>query len=102
MKLSTLAVPFPSLASVVISLSNISEGLKMLTLAVGLVTSVVMFLAWLSKRRRDNTEENLSQLKLQHEQLLVCMECLRLGGLIGGVCKVENKLRPKGCPNRKD
>ena len=101
MKLPGYAVPIPSFASLAITYIELVDWLKVLTLMVGLGTSVVIFMSWLSRRRRESTEERLVQLKLNHEQRLICAECIE--GTIGkGECRVPIKFRPVDCPRLND
>jgi hypothetical protein len=70
MKLNGFMVPLPSFASVAITYAEIADWLKVLTLLVGLGTSVVVFMAWLAKRRRYVVEEKIAEAHLAADKVL--------------------------------
>lgn len=56
--------PVPAFASLVITLADVSEALKVLTLTVGCGVSVAMFISWCYKARKEWASEKLAELRL--------------------------------------
>ena len=62
--------PVPALAAFGVSLTSLSSALRVTTLLLGMLTSLVMFSAWMAKRRRYLAEEKLADAHLCAEEVL--------------------------------